>query len=242
MRRQHRPAEEPAQREHDVRRILRIEVADAEQRRLQVIEQRRDLAGRRRVDRRRRGHRVARRPAQLPADQQHRLGQVERGVLVARVDGAEALAVAQVGVRQPVVFGTEDDRHRPRRGPLDDRRRQRREILDLGAIAARAAGRADHEVAVGDGRRQGLDHAGVAQEIARVHRHAIGGGESRHRRSHEGEVAHPEVLHRPRRRPDVGGTARPDQHDAHVAQRCDLRRRRFGHLALAHGLSLPGGR
>jgi hypothetical protein len=45
VRRQHRPAEEPRS-EHDVRRVLRIEVADAEQRRLQVIEQRRDLAGR----------------------------------------------------------------------------------------------------------------------------------------------------------------------------------------------------
>src|SRR5215468_11203913 len=101
--------EHAAQCEHDVLWVLWMEEADAQQRPLQVLEHALDRCARRWRDRSQRRLRATRDAAQVVADEQDGLREVERRVDRTGVEGDQALAVAQVVVGEPVIFGTEQN-------------------------------------------------------------------------------------------------------------------------------------
>ncbi len=154
-----------------------------------------------------------RRLSHLVGVEQHRLRQVDRRLLGRGRNSRQVVAAVDLLVGQPAALVAEDDRRRALRGALD---RLPRELFGrepaLAAHLARA--RPDHPGAVGDRLVEARNDLRLVEQLLGVHRHPARRAEVQGARVDDGPVAEAEVLQRPRRRPEVLGVARAQQHES----------------------------
>ncbi len=206
---------------HDRRLADGPEIARAFQRAFQVVEEGYNHLARRggraldQIERRRR------RPGRLHpfvGDEQHRLGQVERGVGGVDGEGDDGVGQRHLVVVEPRALRPEQDRVRlaGAGGGLPHGTVRRLHPLVLPALARR---RGPHELAVGHRRLQGVEHGCGVEQVQRTG----GGGLGRLTvradprptapRCHETEVRQAEVGHGARAHADVHGELRAHEDD-----------------------------
>ncbi len=163
-----------------------------------------------------RGRRLDPRATELPCVHEHRLREVQGGLLRRGRDRGEGVAAIHLGVREPAPLVAEHDRGRPLPGAGE---RLARDLLrrepPLAADAPR--GRGDHPGAVGDRLVERRDDPRAVEEVLGVDRDAARGGEVVGPERGDRPVLEAEVPHHARDGAQVFGVPRPDEDDPHDA-------------------------